>query len=90
MDYDFLMIAVIGRTYEMLGTFLEPNFGERTEELRAKLISGVTGNVMKRSTPKRRPRKAICEGFLAVQAWYPARCVSSWGRMSLASCSGER
>ncbi|MCH8876111.1 MAG: hypothetical protein IIA89_04730 [Chloroflexi bacterium] len=45
LDYDFLMIAVIGRTYEMLGTFLEPNFGERTEELRAKLISGVTGNV---------------------------------------------
>ncbi len=45
LDYDFLMIAVIGRTYEMLGTFLEPSFGGRTEELRAKLISGVTGNV---------------------------------------------
>jgi pyruvate,water dikinase len=45
VDYDFLMIAVIGRTYETLGTFLEPSFGERTEELRAKLISGVTGNV---------------------------------------------
>ncbi|MFQ5942292.1 MAG: PEP/pyruvate-binding domain-containing protein [Anaerolineales bacterium] len=45
VDYDFLMIAVIGRTYETLGTFLEPSFGEKTEELRAKLISGVTGNV---------------------------------------------
>ncbi|MCZ6529893.1 MAG: PEP-utilizing enzyme [Chloroflexi bacterium] len=45
LNYDFLMIAVIGRSYEMLGTFLEPSFGARTEELRAKLISGVTGNV---------------------------------------------
>jgi len=45
VNYDFLMIAVIRRNYELLGTFLEPSFGERTEELRAKLISGVTGNV---------------------------------------------
>ncbi|MEE9217028.1 MAG: PEP-utilizing enzyme, partial [Anaerolineales bacterium] len=46
VNYDFLMIAVIRRNYELLGTFLEPSFGERTEELRAKLISGVTGNVV--------------------------------------------
>jgi pyruvate,water dikinase len=45
INYDFLMIAVIRRNYELLGTFLESSFGERTEELRAKLISGVTGNV---------------------------------------------
>ena len=45
VNYDFLMIAVIRRNYELLGTVLEPSFGERTEELRAKLISGVTGNV---------------------------------------------
>ena len=45
INYDFLMIAVIRRNYELLGTFLESGFGERTDELRAKLISGVTGNV---------------------------------------------
>jgi pyruvate,water dikinase len=45
LNYDFLMIAVIGRTYDILGTLLERSFGQRTEELRAKLISGVTGNV---------------------------------------------
>jgi rifampicin phosphotransferase len=45
VNYDFLMIVVIRRNYELLGTFLEPNFGERTEELKAKLVSGVTGNV---------------------------------------------
>jgi len=45
LNYDFLMIAVIGRTYGILGKLLEGRFGEQTEELRAKLISGVTGNV---------------------------------------------
>ena len=45
VNYDFLMIAVIRRNYELMGTFLEPSFGERTEELKAKLVSGVTGNV---------------------------------------------
>ena len=45
VNYDFLMIVVIRRNYELLGTFLESSFGERTEELKAKLVSGVTGNV---------------------------------------------
>jgi len=45
LNYDFLMIALIGRTYQMLGTLLERHFGDETEELRSKLVSGVTGNV---------------------------------------------
>lgn len=45
LNYDFLMIALIGITYQMLGSLLGRHFGEDTEELRAKLISGVTGNV---------------------------------------------
>jgi len=45
LNYDFLMIAVIDITYQMLGRLLERYFGEDTEELRGKLISGVTGNV---------------------------------------------
>ncbi len=45
LNYDFLMIAVIGRTYGILGRLLERSFGQETNELRAKLISGVTGNV---------------------------------------------
>ncbi len=45
LNYDFLMIALIGITYQLLGTLLQPYFGEESEELRAKLISGVTGNV---------------------------------------------
>jgi phosphohistidine swiveling domain-containing protein len=45
LDHDFLMIAFIGITYQMLGTLLERYFGEDTQELRGKLISGVTGNV---------------------------------------------
>jgi pyruvate,water dikinase len=45
LDHDFLMIAFVGITYQMLGTLLERYYGEDTEELRGKLISGVTGNV---------------------------------------------
>jgi phosphohistidine swiveling domain-containing protein len=45
LDHDFLMIAFVGITYQMLGSLLERYFGEDTEELRGKLISGVTGNV---------------------------------------------
>ncbi len=45
LNYDFLMIALIGRTYQMLGSLLERHFGDETEELRSKLVSGVTGNV---------------------------------------------
>ncbi|MCA1553537.1 MAG: hypothetical protein LC737_04080, partial [Chloroflexi bacterium] len=45
VDYDFLMIALIGITYQMLGSLLLPYFGEETEAVRGKLVSGVTGNV---------------------------------------------
>ncbi|MBI3742438.1 MAG: hypothetical protein HY257_11885, partial [Chloroflexi bacterium] len=45
LNYDFLMIALIGITYQMLGTLLEKYFPADNEEVRAKLISGVTGNV---------------------------------------------
>jgi len=45
LNYDFLVMALVGRTYQMLGTLLERYFGEDTEEVRGKLISGVTGNV---------------------------------------------
>ena len=52
LDSDFLMIGVLGRTYDMLGIFLEPSFGEKTEEMQAKLISGVTGNVVMESNKR--------------------------------------
>ncbi|TAH48676.1 MAG: hypothetical protein EYC68_20430 [Chloroflexota bacterium] len=45
LNYDFLMIALIGITYQMLGTLLEKYYGDDSEQVRAKLISGVTGNV---------------------------------------------
>jgi pyruvate,water dikinase len=45
MEHDFLMIAVIGRAYQFLGTLLHRYFGDATDEQVAKLVSGVTGNV---------------------------------------------
>lgn len=45
LNYDFLMIALIGITYQMLGTLLEKYYGGESEQVRAKLISGVTGNI---------------------------------------------
>jgi pyruvate,water dikinase len=45
INYDFLMIAVIGRSYRVLGTLLRRYYQADTEELVAKLISGVTGNI---------------------------------------------
>jgi phosphohistidine swiveling domain-containing protein len=44
LNYDFIMITLCNRAYQMLGTLLEPYFEESTQELRVKLISGVTGN----------------------------------------------
>lgn len=44
MNYDFLMIALTGRTYELLEAILEPHYGPESEEVVAKLISGLTGN----------------------------------------------
>lgn len=44
MNYDFLMIALTGRTYELLEGMLEPYYGAETEEVVARLISGLTGN----------------------------------------------
>jgi pyruvate,water dikinase len=45
LNYDYLMIAVIGRSYRMLGSLLERSGVEDAQEIKAKLISGVTGNV---------------------------------------------
>ncbi len=45
LNYDFLMIALIDITYQTLGTILARYFGGESEEVRSKLISGVTGNV---------------------------------------------
>jgi pyruvate,water dikinase len=44
LNYDFIMIALCNRAYQMLGRLLQPYFEESTQELRIKLISGVTGN----------------------------------------------
>jgi phosphohistidine swiveling domain-containing protein len=44
ISYDWMLIASTGITYQALGALLEPYFGEETEEIRGKLISGVTGN----------------------------------------------
>lgn len=49
LNYDFLMIALIGITYQMLGTLLERYYGDDSEPVRAKLISGVTGNITMRT-----------------------------------------
>ena len=45
LNYDFLMIALIKRTYQMLVRLLERYFGDEAGEMSSKLISGVTGNV---------------------------------------------
>jgi pyruvate,water dikinase len=45
LNYDFLMMALIKRSYETLGRLLRPHFGDEAEELLSKLISGVGGNV---------------------------------------------
>jgi pyruvate,water dikinase len=44
LNYDFIMIELCNRAYQMLGDLLERYFEESTQELRVKLISGVTGN----------------------------------------------
>ncbi|MFQ5946306.1 MAG: PEP/pyruvate-binding domain-containing protein [Anaerolineae bacterium] len=44
LNFDFALILLIRRTYQLLGTLLAPFYEEETDELRAKLISGVTGN----------------------------------------------
>ncbi len=45
LNNDFLMIAVIGRSYRLLGALLKRFYQAETDEVVAKLISGVTGNV---------------------------------------------
>ncbi|MCC7161222.1 MAG: hypothetical protein IT331_01905 [Anaerolineae bacterium] len=52
LNYDFLMIALIGITYQMLGTLLEKYYGDDSEQVRAKLISGVTGNITMQTNVK--------------------------------------
>ncbi|MGD8586481.1 MAG: PEP/pyruvate-binding domain-containing protein, partial [Chloroflexota bacterium] len=44
MNYDFLLIAMTGRTYELLEGVLAPHYGKETEAAVAKLISGLSGN----------------------------------------------
>lgn len=44
LDYDFLLIAVTKRVFQLLGDLLEPYFGEEAGALRSKLVSGMTGN----------------------------------------------
>jgi phosphohistidine swiveling domain-containing protein len=44
LDYDFLLIALTGLSYQMLGSLLERYSAGDSEEVHAKLISGVTGN----------------------------------------------
>jgi pyruvate,water dikinase len=44
MNYDFLLIAMTGRTYELLEGVLAPHYGQETEAAVAKLISGLSGN----------------------------------------------
>jgi pyruvate,water dikinase len=45
LNYDFLMIAVIGRSYRILAALLRRYYQGDTGEVVGKLISGVTGNV---------------------------------------------
>jgi len=45
LSYDFLLIAITGISYQVLGSILERFAGEDTEMLRARLISGVDGNM---------------------------------------------
>jgi phosphohistidine swiveling domain-containing protein len=45
LNYDFLLIALVGVTYQSLGSLLRPYFGDEAEEVRARLVSGVTGNI---------------------------------------------
>lgn len=52
LNYDFLMIALIGITYQTLGSLLERYYGEESEQVRARLISGVTGNVTMETNKK--------------------------------------
>jgi pyruvate,water dikinase len=43
--YDYMLIAVIKRTYKYLGSLLESRYQEDAEQVVASLVSGVTGNV---------------------------------------------
>jgi large conductance mechanosensitive channel protein len=42
---NFLLIALVSLTYQALGRLLAPYFGPESEEIKARLVSGVTGNV---------------------------------------------
>ena len=44
MNYDFLIIALTGRTYELLEAMLEPYYGHETEAIVTRLNSGLPGN----------------------------------------------
>jgi phosphohistidine swiveling domain-containing protein len=44
MNYDFLLIAMTGRTYELLENVLAPHYGQESEATVARLVSGLSGN----------------------------------------------
>ena len=44
LNYDFLMILLIGMTYRALGVLLDRYFSADRQEMQVKLVSGVTGN----------------------------------------------
>ncbi|MGE5140685.1 MAG: PEP/pyruvate-binding domain-containing protein, partial [Rudaea sp.] len=45
LNYDFLMILLIGITYRALASLLRRYFGDEAEDIQSQLISGITGNV---------------------------------------------
>ncbi|MBI5877537.1 MAG: hypothetical protein HZB53_07800 [Chloroflexi bacterium] len=45
LSYDFLMIALIGITYQAMSEMLVRYFGAESDTVRSRLVSGVTGNV---------------------------------------------
>jgi rifampicin phosphotransferase len=49
LNYDFLMILLIGITYRALGVLLDRYFTEDRQEIQVKLVSGVTGNATVRA-----------------------------------------
>lgn len=68
INYDYLMIALIRLTYQMLGGWLHRYFGDESEEVRTKLVSGVTGNVTMETNTRLWDLAEIAKGLPAVRA----------------------
>ena len=45
LNYDFLIIALTGRSYDILVDLLKPIYGDKTDDIVTKLNSGLDGNV---------------------------------------------